>query len=285
MIHAEEANLSTLEEEWNAVSDHTKWKLLPCYKPIFNDPTLVSESGDTTTLLEDAHLSDVNDSSLNHNTIPHKAIGTSNAAIVSTEPCFLGVTQPKPIPTKIMVISPSFIIMLCLYSKLDHLKTECAAIKPDIVCISETWLDSDIVDNELLIDDYKIIRLDRNRHEGGIALYIRHDLPHNIIFVGHLNFECIVVLLNVGVCKVCVCLLYRPPSSGIDVLDNLYDILCTLDLSLFSNFFTLGDFNIDFLSQTHPLFSKLFCISSSFFTSSGCISPHSLQSSRSTINY
>ena len=33
---------------------------------------------------------------------------------------------------------------------------------------------------------------------------------------------------------------------------------------MFSNFLLLGDFNIDFLSQNHPLFSKLVCITSSF---------------------
>ena len=95
-------------------------------------------------------------------------------------------------------------------------------------------------------------------------MYIRHDLSHNIIFVGHLNFECIVVSLNVGVCKVCVVCYTDLPVVVLTSLTICNDILCTLDVSLFSNFFTLGDFNIDFLSQTHPLFSKLFCISSSF---------------------
>ena len=38
MIHAEGADLSTLEAEWSSVSDQTQWKLLPCYKPILDGP-------------------------------------------------------------------------------------------------------------------------------------------------------------------------------------------------------------------------------------------------------
>ena len=47
--------------------------------------------------------------------------------------------------------------------------------------------------------------------------------------------------------------------------DYLYGVLCSIDISLFSNFLLLGDFNIDFLAQNHPLFSKLVCITSSFY--------------------
>jgi len=41
-----------------------------------------------------------------------------------------------------------------------------------MLCISETWLSPDIKDNELSIDGYRIFRLDRNRHGGGVVLVI-----------------------------------------------------------------------------------------------------------------
>ena len=81
--------------------------------------------------------------------------------------------------------------------------------KPHIVCITESWLDSNISDNELCIDGYSITRLDRNRHGGGVALYVGHNLPHNIIFIGSSNFECIIITVHVGSCKVSVCVVYR----------------------------------------------------------------------------
>ena len=114
------------------------------------------------------------------------------------------------------------------------------------MCICESWLGTEITDNEISIDGYKIIRLDRSRHGGGVALYISNNLSHKVIFSGNSCFECVIVSIQFGYCKVCVCLLYRPPNSNNDFFDSLYDILCTLDISLFSNFLLLGDFNVDF---------------------------------------
>jgi len=151
-----------------------------------------------------------------------------------------------------------------LLPKLDNLKAECIIFKPDVVCICETWLGRDIDDTELSIDGYRTIRLDRNRHGGGVALFISSNLSHKVIYSGNGSFECIIVSLQFGPCKVCVCLLYRPPNSSCDFLDYLYDVLYSIDISFFSNFLLLGDFNIDFLAQSHPLFSKVVCITSSF---------------------
>ena len=81
------------------------------------------------------------------------------------------------------------------------------------------------------------------------------------------SFECIIVSLQFGPCKVCVCLLYRPPNSSCDCLDYLYDVLCSIDISLFSNFLLLGDLNIDLLAQNQLVFSS--------FISTGCKSPYS----------
>ncbi len=133
------------------------------------------------------------------------------------------------------------------------------------MCITESWLDSSITDNELCIDEYSIIRLDRNRHGGGVALYIDYMLRHKIIYLGNVNFECVIVTVNVGSCKICVGVVYRPPSSSsVEFLDSLYNTLCSLDVDLFSNFILVGDLNIDFLSQTHQHFSQLLSITTSF---------------------
>ena len=36
---------------------------------------------------------------------------------------------------------------------------------------------------EIDIDNYKIIRCDRNRHGGGVACYITNDISYNILSV------------------------------------------------------------------------------------------------------
>ena len=52
--------------------------------------------------------------------------------------------------------------------------TEAAVIR-----ISETWLDDNISDNELKITGYALERKDRNRHGGGVCLYIKDNLSYN----------------------------------------------------------------------------------------------------------
>ena len=56
--------------------------------------------------------------------------------------------------------------------KLTKLKAHCDAISYD-VCIVETWLDSDISDAEVYISGYRVFRHDRNRHGGGVLVYVK----------------------------------------------------------------------------------------------------------------
>ena len=44
-----------------------------------------------------------------------------------------------------------------------------------MIGISESKLDSAVLDPEIHNENYEIIRFDRNRHEGGVACYIRSD--------------------------------------------------------------------------------------------------------------
>jgi len=160
-----------------------------------------------------------------------------------------------------------------LFPKLDHLKVECETLNPHIICITESWLDKDIADNELAISGFKLLRLDRNRHGGGVAVYIKQVFPHNVIFLGNCTFEYIIVSILIGSCKFCICLFYRPPNSSIEVLDNLCSVLGNIDVSLFSHFILIGDFNVDVMSPSQPLFSKLMSIASSFLLSQAVVEP------------
>ena len=59
----------------------------------------------------------------------------------------------------------------CLSPVIDDLRLLAAAQTPDIISLCETWLDDSIASDELAIDCYSLIRRDRNRHGGGIAIY------------------------------------------------------------------------------------------------------------------
>ena len=135
---------------------------------------------------------------------------------------------------------------------------------PDIVCITETWLDNSISDNELTIPGYCIIRLDRNRHRGGVLMYIRCTLHPQVLSLGPSDLELLIVSINNATCKYCMGLFYRPPGSASLIFDNLFSVLEQLDPSLFLNFVLIGDFNVNFLNPQHFLYHQLSCILSSF---------------------
>ena len=87
---------------------------------------------------------------------------------------------------------------------------------------------------------------------------------YRILFTGNPDFECVIASLCANNSKFYVCVVYRPPNSSISVLDNLFTTLCSLNVCSFSNLVMVGDFNIDFSNQNHPLFSKLHAIASNF---------------------
>ena len=88
-----------------------------------------------------------------------------------------------------------------LIPKLDNLKAECTIFKPQVVCICETWLGPDIDDNELSINGYRTIRLDRNRHGGGVALFISSNLSHEVIYLGNGSLNVLLFHFNLALVK------------------------------------------------------------------------------------
>ena len=44
-----------------------------------------------------------------------------------------------------------------------------------VIGICESKLDASVLEQEINIDNYKILRCGRNRHGGGVACYIRND--------------------------------------------------------------------------------------------------------------
>lgn len=109
--------------------------------------------------------------------------------------------------------------------KLNNLAASCLALKPDIVCIVESWLCNDISDNEIALPYYSSVRSDRNRHGGGILLYIKDNLPYNVVFCGSPGLELVFISIFLQNNK-CLYLgtFYRPPSSPISIFDTLFDV-------------------------------------------------------------
>ena len=80
-----------------------------------------------------------------------------------------------------------------LYPKEDELRALCDMEKPDIVSITETWLYEDICESESYIIGYKCVRCDRNRHGGGVALFISEKLEFQVTMCGPKELEFLLV--------------------------------------------------------------------------------------------
>ena len=163
--------------------------------------------------------------------------------------------------------------------KLDDLRVVVAAQKPSIVCIVESWLSEDISDLEMSIENYHLTRLDRNRHGGGVVIYIHASLTWEVLFGGanDLEFLSLSITSAGSLCKHCVSVLYRPPSSPVSFFDNL----CTFNFYhpiVLPVFVLVGDFNINFCNKDHPYFCRLQSILQSFSLSQVVHSPTHINS-------
>ena len=113
-----------------------------------------------------------------------------------------------------------------------------------------------MLEQEINIDNYKILRCDRNRHGGGVACYIRNDLSYNILSVFPCEIENIffeILLLNSK--PVIVGTIYRPPSQNnfLELLNSNMNKINSVD----NEIYILGDFNINlFLNDTNILEKK-----------------------------
>jgi len=147
--------------------------------------------------------------------------------------------------------------------KLDELCVLIETYKPHILCIVETWLCSDITDNEVTIPGFQLYRLDRNRHGGGILMYISDKLTvcHLPAIVQDHNLEFLPLSVRILDHKFCIAVFYRPPSAPSNIFDTSFQCI---DISQFLNFYLVSDFNVNMSDPSHPLYHKVCNLMDSF---------------------
>ena len=136
------------------------------------------------------------------------------------------------------------------FAKIFLLKAYVAIHKFDIICLSETYLDSSINTNNdnLDIDGYNLLRSDHlsNTKRGGVCIYYKNYLPLRVININYLN-ECIVFDIKLGdkICSFVV--LCRSPTQSSDEFESFSKNLeLTFDLVMKNTPYMmvlLGDFN------------------------------------------
>ena len=142
-----------------------------------------------------------------------------------------------------------------LLPKIDEVRNFIKKANPAIIGFSESKLDNTILDSEIAIEGYVLIRLDRNRHGGGIACYIKENISFNIINGLSDRIEGIIFDILLPKTKaLMVGIFYRPPDQ-INFLELLSQDFENLDFSNRELFF-LGDFNINLYKNGKYILGK-----------------------------
>ena len=138
--------------------------------------------------------------------------------------------------------------------KFDQLKVLISK-NLDILVITETKLDSTFPVTQFLIEGYKSYRLDRNRHGGGILVYVREDIPSKELskHTQPSDIEGIFLEINLRKTRWLLFACYHPPSQSDDYFFKNVGNSLDLYFQDYSKFLLVGDFNA---VETEPCLSK-----------------------------
>ena len=110
----------------------------------------------------------------------------------------------------------------------------------DISCVTETWLSSNVFDQDILPPGYSIYRSDRGFRGGRVMVAVSSHIPSKCIQVKTL---CELIIINLHVHpNTFICCTYVPPSSPSSYYEDISQALHSLPSS--SHPILLGDLNI-----------------------------------------
>ena len=140
-----------------------------------------------------------------------------------------------------------------LLSKIDELREIARKTRATVIGITESKLDGSVLDGEINIDGYELVRSDWNRHGGGVACYIRNDISFSVR--GDFSSEIENIFLDILLPKtkpILIGILYRLPDQS-KFLDNLSTSISSQTCSFNEQeVYILGDLNINLInSQKH----------------------------------
>jgi hypothetical protein len=119
--------------------------------------------------------------------------------------------------------------------------------EPDIIAGSETWLNPNIYNSEILNNNYEIFRKDRQDSYGGVLLAIKSTLiAEEIKLESNHNIESIFCKISTPNSKqLIIGSVYRPPNSNIEYMTDLCNQLTNIEAK-YKNavIWIMGDFNL-----------------------------------------
>ncbi len=144
---------------------------------------------------------------------------------IETNPGFSPTAQSLPCassdrrpPSLSSHLSCSLMNARSIVNKILDLNVFLVTVKPDVVAITESFLDGSILDSEVVDDSFLIFRKDRNRHGGGVMILVRRGIPavcRDDLMNMDKESEVIWIELLVKPRTILFGVFYRPPGSGV----------------------------------------------------------------------
>lgn len=146
-----------------------------------------------------------------------------------------------------------------LFKHIDEILNTSDITSNDILCFSETWLNSSHPNHDILLPNFSLLRKDRgdDRRGGGLAIYIKNNIKFEALEIQcPLLAEFMGVKIFSGMSSCNVVAGYIPPNEAHNspkILESLFE--CNRYLTS-SKTIIIGDFNVDW-AQNKPVKTKM----------------------------
>jgi len=124
-------------------------------------------------------------------------------------------------------------------------------VNNDVICLNETWLNSNIFDAELVFNNYNLYRNDRvlspgKTRGGGVLIAINKNIICELSIVPFVvGIEQIFLKLTVNNIKIIKGCVYIPPDTSSDMYSKHCDIIESIHFKFPEHHFVIvGDFNL-----------------------------------------
>ena len=129
--------------------------------------------------------------------------------------------------------------------------------KPDIIAISESWLNCTVTNAEIEIEGLKVIRLDRlHKIGGGVCAYVRSNIKcfkiKHLSTISEDNFHQLWLRIQFKKLKsFLICVTYRPPDCSLNCFESHFKPAYTEALLMNYPIVILGDLNCNMLNTNN----------------------------------
>ncbi|XP_068680643.1 uncharacterized protein [Montipora foliosa] len=134
---------------------------------------------------------------------------------------------------------------------IDELRILLANCPLDVISINETRLEQGILNSEIYIPGYEIVRRDRNRNGGGVCFYIKTAINYSVrtnLNINNLENLCLEIR-KPNSKPFLIVTWYRPPNSPNEVFSSVENLIGRLD-SENVEFYLMGDMNCNMASMS-----------------------------------